>query len=495
MSPKNYLSKSQYIRGLQCPKALWLYRHNFELMRKTPASLQRIFAQGHAVGEIARQRFPGGILIKADHRHTAEALEETAAALNSGASILYEAAFLADNTLVRTDILVKQGLDSWSLYEVKSAAEVKDIHIQDIAVQRHVAERTGLKVSSACLMHMNNRYTRKGSLELEKLFAIVNLTDETLFLKHGISVKLTELAKIVLSNREPPTGIGQWCSAPHDCDFYEHCWKDIPDYSIYDLKHLSWEKLVELRQKGVMEIRDIPDGFPLSPQQALQLLAEKNQKAQINHAEISKHLRRLRYPLHFLDFETISPAIPPYDNSRPLEQLPFQASLHVQDRPESGLRHLEYLGNGREDPRPGLVDFLCNSTSSSGSVIAYNKEFEGMCLRVLAEHFPDRSKELLAMRQRLWDSAESFSKAHFVHPGFKGKWSIKKVLPVLVPEMTYAGLAVANGEDAQAAYIQLMSGKLSPEEAERLMAGLKEYCGQDTLAMVRLVEVLRNAVA
>ena len=156
--------------------------------------------------------------------------------------------------------------------------------------------------------------------------------------------------------------------------------------------------------------------------------------------------------------------------------------------------HLEYLGNGKEDPRPGLVDFLCNSIASSGSVIAYNKEFEGMCLRVPAEHLPGRTKELLAMRQRLWDSAESFSKAHFVHPGFKGKWSIKKVLPVLVPEMTYAGLAVANGEDAQSAYLQLMSGKLCPEEAERLMAGLREYCGQDTLAMVKLVEVLKEAV-
>ena len=145
MSPKNYLSKSQYIRGLQCPKALWLYRHHFELMRKTPASLQRIFDQGHAVGELARQRFPGGILIKADYRHTTEALEETAAALNSGASILYEAAFLADNTLVRTDILVKQSPDSWNLYEVKSAAEVKDIYIQDIAVQKHVRNRQDSK--------------------------------------------------------------------------------------------------------------------------------------------------------------------------------------------------------------------------------------------------------------------------------------------------------------------------------------------------------------
>ncbi|MFA6315832.1 MAG: DUF2779 domain-containing protein [Elusimicrobiota bacterium] len=463
-------------------------------MTKTSPSLQRIFDQGHAVGGLARERFPGGVLITADHRHIKEALEETRMALDSGATTIYEAAFVAADTLVRPDILIAGKRGSWNLYEVKSSGEVKDVYVQDAAVQRHVLEESGLNVAAVCIVYINNRYLRKGPLDLAKLFTIADVSEETRHLKHEIKAKLAELAEIAKSTTPPSTAIGPWCKAQHKCGFYEHCWKDIQDTSIHHIKHLSWDKIGQLQERGISEISAIPEDFPLSPQQALQRLAEKDHRTLVNKSEIQKHIKRLKYPLHYLDFETISPAIPPFDDCRPMEQLPFQASLHIQDTPGSSLRHLEYLGSATEDPRPRLVDFLVKNIASSGSVIAYSKDFEGMCLKVLAEHFPSASTPLLSIKQRLWDSAESFSRAHYVHPGFKGRWSIKKVLPVLVPDMTYAGLAVANGEDAQAAYLQLMSGKLDPEEAERLKANLKEYCGQDTLAMVRLVEILSRAV-
>ncbi|MBI5622532.1 MAG: DUF2779 domain-containing protein [Elusimicrobia bacterium] len=478
---------------MQCPKALWLYRHAQGRSRKLDPFLQRIFEQGREVGELARDRFPDGTLIEEDHRHLTEALASTQKVIEAGACVLYEAAFMAHGVLVRPDIMVlRKG--AWTIYEVKCSSEVKDTHLQDATIQRFVVEEAGLKVSAAAIVHMNGSYLRKGALDLDKLFIIADVTKETGLLKHGITDKLEELAKLLSSQKPPSTELGPWCSSPHGCDFYDACWEDIPEYSIYDIKHLPWEKTALLRQNGIMAIKDIPEDFPLSPQQALQRLAEKNQQTLIDDREIAKHLAKLKYPLHYLDFETISPAIPPYDDHRPLEQLPFQASVHIQDEPGAALRHLEYLGDGTGDPRPGLTRFLTEAIASRGSVIAYNKQFEGMCLRVLAEHYPEHSKKLLSMKERLWDSAESFSKSHYVHPGFKGRWSIKKVLPVLVPEMTYSGMAVANGEDAQTAYFQLMSDSISKADRARLMADLKEYCGQDTLAMVRLVDVLKKSV-
>lgn len=488
------LSKSQYIRGLQCHKSLWLYRHRKDLIPKTSASLQLIFDQGHRIGELAWKRFPGGRLIKEDHLHIPEALKSTRAAEDAGAPIIYEAAAIHDRVLVRPDILIRKG-DGWDMVEVKGSTEVKDVYLEDVAIQKYVLDGAGFPVRRCFVMHVNNRYVRRGAIDPDRFFTLVDVTEEAAALQKEIPGRVAELHKVLDRQSAPDIPIGPHCSDPYPCEFMGHCWKHVPDYSVFDLVRIRHQKAAVLADRGILRVHDVPEDFPLSRSQALQVAVEKSGRPYINRPGIAKFLREPRYPLHFLDFETIFPAIPPYDGLKPYQQTPFQASIHVQGEKGGKTEHLEYLGDAKADPRRGLVAFLTESIGSEGSVVAYNAPFEGARLGELAEAYPRQAGRLLSIKNRLWDMAGPFRAGLYVHPKFQGSWSIKSVLPALVPAMTYEGMTIGNGEEASIAYLNLMEGKLSRADAKRMILALKEYCGQDTLAMVNLLAVLHEQSA
>jgi hypothetical protein len=488
------LSKSQYLRGLQCHKSLWLHNFRPDLRGLASPGAQHIFDQGHEVGLLAHQRFPGGVLIEADHQHIPEALQQTEAALKAGATILFEAAFMHDGVLVRPDVLVKAGA-RWDLIEVKSSTEVKEVYLPDVAIQRYVLDGAGLPVRKASLMHVDNRYVRQGAIDPERFFTLADLTRATAPVLAQASANLAGMRAVLAGSEIPDIAIGAQCRAPYDCDFMDFCWKHVPDYSVYNLKRAAFDKINELRGRGVMRIEDIPADFALSDAQEIQVRVAKSGEPHIDGPAIKKCLDQLVYPLFYLDFETVNPAIPPYDGMRPFQALPFQASLHVQDKPGEEPGHLEYLGDPKSDPRPGLVEFLVKSIGPKGSVVVYNAGFEGGRLGELAEAFPKEAKPLLAIKKRLWDLIIPFRGNHFVHPEMRGSASMKAVLPALVPGMSYDGLAISNGEMAFLAYEAMMAGKMSASQMKKTMAALREYCGQDTLGMVEILKVLRQYAA
>jgi len=485
------LSKSQYLRGLQCPKSLWLHNFRPDLRAHVSPGLQHIFDQGRRIGELARRRYPGGVLIKADHQHIPEALQETAAALKRGAKILFEAAFVHDDVLARPDILVKKG-SGWDFIEVKSSTDVKEAYLPDLAVQRYVLEGAGLGVRQACLLRVNNEYVRRGDIDPQKLFQLEDVGALTAPHLKQAPANLAALQNVLAGPDMPQVSIGARCTAPYACDFMDFCWKHVPDYSVYDLKRADFNTINELRSLGVMRLEDIPPDFGLTDSQEIQVRVAKSGEPHIDGPGIKKCLAGLVYPLHFLDFETVSLAIPPYDGLRPFQALPFQASLHVQDKPGAELGHFEYLGEPKSDPRPGLVKFLVERIASQGSVVAYNIGFEGARLAELADAFPKGAKALNGMQKRLWDLIVPFRSSLFVHPDMHGSASMKAVLPALVPGMSYESLAISNGETAFLAYESLMTGKVSAAQTKKTMAALREYCGQDTLGMVEILKVLEQ---
>ncbi|MCK5583654.1 MAG: DUF2779 domain-containing protein, partial [Elusimicrobiales bacterium] len=263
-----------------------------------------------------------------------------------------------------------------------------------------------------------------------------------------------------------------------------------PDYSIYDFPHLCWQKINELEELGIMKIKDIPDDFPLSPWQQLFLKAEKTNKRIIDTGSISDFIKELKYPLYFIDFETIMPSLPLYNGSRPYQQIVFQVSLHIQNKAGGELKHLEYLGDGKNDPRPMLVKFMLKHIKAKGSLVAYNASFEKTRIKEMAREFPKYAKDLLKMKDRMADIMKPFQKRKYIDPRFRGSYSLKKVLPALVPAMTYKGLDIGDGGEAQTAYLNMLSGKLSAGETKKLRKDLKIYCGQDTLAMVEILKSL-----
>jgi hypothetical protein len=399
-----------------------------------------------------------------------------------------------DDVIIRADIIVRvEG--GWDLYEVKSASEVTGAFLNDVSIQRYVMDGAGLKVRSANLVHINTESARRGEVDVYELFKVADVTGKVESLTGGISAVLDSQKKTLESSSVPTVFIGEHCRKPYECDFKGHCWAHVPENSVFDLANARYDKKFSLWEGGVKLVRDIPAGTKLSAPQALQVQAARTGKAFVDIASITGHLRGLQWPRYHLDFETFNAAIPPYAGMRPFQQLPFEASVHIQDAPGAPIRHEEYICDGSKDPRNDMIVFLVNTIGPIGSVIAYNKSFEGGCLKDLADiTLGQSSARLLSIVDRLWDLATPFRKAHYVHPDFKGSWSIKNILPVLVPGMGYEGLAIKDGAAAMAAYSRLVKEAMTPEQRAQIMADLKTYCGQDTMAMVKLLEHLEQTV-
>ena len=484
------ISKSQFMMGRQCLKRLWLYNHRRDLRPPVGPEQRHLFDEGHAIGLLAREYFDSGKLVDADYKNLPQAIKQTAKFIEGDAQVIYEGAFVFNNVLVRCDILKRNKDGSWDLIEAKGSTALKDEHLQDVAVQRYVLEGAGLKIRKTLLMHVDNSFVRNGPIDAKKFFALEDITKETAEIAAGTGRELERFMEALACDEAPETGIGQHCSSPYDCEFRGHCWKGVPEHSIYDIPRLSWEKKNLLKAMGIILFRNVPDTFDLSDGQKLALKAEKSGELLLNKKKIARFVKKIKYPLYHIDFETIMPGLPLYDETRPYQQVPFQVSLHVQAEPGGAPEHFEYLGDGKTDPRPGLISFLLEHIGPEGTLLAYNASFEAKRIEELARDFPASGGALLALTGRFEDLMQPFLERFYVHPQCHGRVSLKKILPALVPEMTYEGLAVANGGDAQLAYYAILSGKLPPAEAEQLRADLKIYCGQDTLAMVKILEHL-----
>lgn len=489
------LSKSQFMMGLQCVKRLWLYNYRRDLKPPVGPEQQRLFDEGHAIGELARDYFPGGTFVDADFRRLPQAVKLTAELVEGGTDAIFEGAFVFGGALVRCDILKRNKDGSWDLIEAKGSTAVKDEQLRDVAVQRYVLEGAGLKIRKTLLMHVNGAFVKNGPIDPARFFALEDITAQTSSLLAVTARDLERFKEVLALEETPEISIGRHCSEPHDCEFRGHCWKGVPEHSIYDIPRLSWEKKNQLKAMGILLFRNVPDAFDLSEGQKLALKAEKTGQTLLDREKLAGFLAKIKYPLYHIDFETIMPGLPLYDGSRPYQQVTFQVSLHVQAGPGAEPAHSEYLGDGKNDPRPGLLRFLLEKIGPEGTLLAYNASFEMKRIEELARDFPEHGPALSALLPRFEDLMQPFLERAYVHPACHGRFSLKKVLPALVPGMTYEGLAVAHGGDAQLAYYSLLSGGLSPAGGEKLRKDLKVYCGQDTLAMVKILEHLYRIIS
>lgn len=485
---KPYLSKSLFLLGLQCHKALWLVKNRPELMPEPDASLQAIFEAGKDVGKLAQGLFPGGEEIYFNKEGRQKMVDRTSELIKNGAKTTYEATFRHDNILVMVDIL-HRGKDGWELYEVKSSTEVKDIHIPDITLQYYVLTGAGLPVSKVSLVHINNQYIRKGKINIDELFIIKDLTAEV---KAGIDYIKTEVERMrqALGAECPAIDIGTYCDSPFECGFKSHCWAHIPDNSVFDLKERGIDKF-EYYRNGIIKFTDL-NLDELNYKQRMQIEAEITGKKVINRDSIKEFLNTLRYPLCFLDFETISPAIPMFDNTSPYEKLPFQYSLYCLENETSELKHYEFLAEEGTDQREPLIKGLISLIPDDACVLSYNMTFEKGVLANLADEFPSYRKKLENISKNIVDLMPPFKQRYYYTREMKGSYSLKFVLPALVPELSYNGLAIRDGDAASIAYNNLLSIN-DKAERERIRRDLLEYCKRDTLGMVRLLEKLREA--
>jgi predicted RecB family nuclease len=475
--------------GVQCLKRLYWQVHEPELGCVPDAPVGAIMEQGREVGKLARQLFAGGVEVPfGDPEQAIRITRELIA--NPEVPAIFEAAFENGGVFVRVDILHRRRDGRWRLIEVKSTADLKEQHLDDVAIQYRVVSRSGLDLASACLAHVNRNYVYQGdSIDVRRFFKIRNLTRRVERLQPKLTFLLRSELRVLVMPMAPQIPPGSHCTDPVTCEFFDRCNPALPNDHIGYLPRLHASAADELEEMGVESISDIPDDFPLSERQRRACTSVQTGDPWFS-AELAKELGSLKYPLHFVDFESVNPAIPRFSGMRAFDQLPFQWSLHVQREPGSEPEHHEFLATDGGDPRCEFITSLCRALGENGSIVVY-AAFESQRLLELAAWLPEFEGRIKKIQRRLWDLLPVI-RNHVYHPRFAGSFSLKYVLPALVPDMTYADMEVADGTDAGLAWESLIRGGLDHTERDRIEKALLDYCGQDTLAMVKLVAKRRS---
>jgi len=481
------ISKSKFVAGCQCLKRLYWQVHEPELGDVPDATAVAIMEQGREVGKLARQLFAGGVEVPfGDPEQAIRITRELIA--NPEVPAIFEAAFENGGVFVRVDILHRRRDNRWRLIEVKSTADLKEQHLDDVAIQYRVVSRSGLDLASACLAHVNRNYVYQGdSTDVWRFFRIKNLTRRVEQLLPKLTFQLRSELRVLVMANPPDIPTGPHCTDPITCEFFDRCNLPRPNDHIGYLPRLHASAAEELEELGVQSISEIPADFPLSERQRRACTAVQTGEPWFSE-DLSKELGSLKYPLYFMDFESVNPAIPRFSGMRPFDQLPFQWSLHVQREGSAEVEHHEFLATDVADPRHEFISSLCDALGESGSIVVY-AAFESQRLSELAAWLPEFAERIKRIQSRLWDLLP-IVREHVYHPAFGGSYSLKAVLPALVPEMSYEGMVVANGQDAGLAWESLVRGGLDQSERERARMALLDYCGKDTLALVRLLATL-----
>ncbi|MGX3098567.1 DUF2779 domain-containing protein [Helicobacter sp. 23-1046] len=514
------LSKSQYLRGLQCKKSLWLYKYAREIQDTPSESQLARFESGDRVGELALKLFDCTEKIDFDEGDFAEKIARTQALIASGVSAIAEATFEYKGVIVMVDILqiTPQGL---IINEVKSATSLKGVYIDDLAIQyfvitqgtqtqapsyiydKHAQPQTqsqdtqnAHKVIGANLIHINNSYERNGELELEKLFTKVDCLESVRAKQGEVAQNLAEFEN-ALSNTEisPQIPIGAQCSTPYNCDFRGYCWHTVPKQD--SIFHIAGRKSFDpfaLYHSGIRSFSEIEDFGILSESQKLQVQSALKKEVHIDKGAIKAFLDTLAYPVYHLDFETFAEAVPSFDKQRAYMQIPFQYSLHIEGLGEAKeVAHREFLADWHSDPREAFIQSLIKDIPQDACILAYNASFEKGVMKNLAESFPKYAEALENFIANTHDLMIPFKDKSYYHHAMNGSYSIKAVLPALAPEMerAYQNLElIHNGDEAMSAFPRLK--QMSENERESYRAALLEYCKLDTLAMLKVLEKLRE---
>lgn len=485
------LTKSKHLAAVQCLKRLYLTVHAPELATQPDDSDQSIIEQGREVGLLARQMFPGGVAV--DCRDREQAIRATRELIeNPEVPAIFEGALEYRNVFVRVDILQRRRDQRWRLIEVKSTTAVKDHHLDDVAIQHRVVTRSGVDLAASCLAHVSRDYVYEGgSIDAGRFFRIRNLTRQVERLQPELTIQLRSEFRVLAMPEAPDIPAGRQCNDPFTCEFFDQCNPPVPDDHILRLPRIHASTVAKLVELGVQSIHEIPENYPLT--ERLRRACTSVQTGEPWYGpELKEAIKKLKYPIYYMDFETLNPAIPRFVGMRPYDQLPFQFSVHAQREPGAAPEHFEFLAADNSDPRPALVASLCEVLGDRGSIAVYHQQFEMQRLFDLAMWLPEYSKRIERIQRRLWDLLPVI-RDHVYHPAFGGSYSLKSVLPALVPEMTYEGMEVADGQAAGLAWESFIGGACSEAERQRKRKALLGYCGQDTLGMVKLLERLRNS--
>jgi len=448
---------------------------------------------GTEVGKLAMGLF--GDYVKVSFENPVAMAEATAHLINDDVPVIAEASFLVDDLFCSVDILRHKGNREVELYEVKSSTSVQEIYLHDAAFQVHVLTKAGYTVKSCCIVHIDNRYERRGDLNIYELFTTEEITETVMRMQDDVASNISRIHTYMEQTEEPGDDIGQHCFSPYGCVFFPYCTRHLPKPNVFDVAGARTSTKLKCYQNGHVSFEQLNTCDLLPSAQYKQVEHELfGYPPSIDARQIRNFMKNITYPLYFLDFESFQPAIPLFDHSHPYEQIVFQYSLHYIEHEGGELQHKEFLAYPGSDPRRTLAEQLCADIPLDVCTTAYNMGFEKGRIRGLAELYPDLHDHLMNIHDHIQDLMIPFQKKWYYCRAMKGSYSIKYVLPALFPDdptLDYHNLeGVHNGGEASETYARMAS--MSPQELETARRHLLQYCGLDTFAMVKVWEKLKS---
>ena len=492
------ISKSRFVSGIQCSKKLYFDIYRKDLKPEISEQQELLFSTGHEIGELAQSAFPNGRDASPENYFDfSKSIQDTKDWIDSGVKTIYEAAFSSNGVLAALDILHQTENERWAI-EVKSSSEVKKYHLTDAYLQYWVMDKSGFKPDKFFLMHINTAYVKDGIINPNELFTLTDITNQVIENQVWVEKNLDNLKDILSAEAEPEVEIGKHCSSPFECDYKHHCWKHIPEQSVFSLyspRGLDWK----LYEQGIFKIIDIPETVSLNHRQNLQVNGQKIAHSHIDKTSISEFLNNWEFPLYFFDFETLFPALPVLDGTRPFQQVPFQYSLHILKELGAKYSHKEFLAEPKDfrsisiDPRKKLIEQMKLDFGKTGSIVAYNAAFEISRLKELAFAFPEDQTFIEDIIGRFVDLLIPFRNGWYYYPEMGGSASIKSVLPAISPEFSYKDLEISNGGDASNTFLSMIKEQFIGDEI-KVRKSLKKYCERDTFGMVIIWEELMKQI-
>jgi hypothetical protein len=464
------LTKTDFIAYLDAPMHLWAIKHNKLTEQEIDVFLQHLFEQGYEVEEYA-EKYIQEVLVKQYNPKESEVVFQPTAE---------DGPFQA-----RADVLLFNTQKSkWDIYEIKSTNDISKQHKYDATFQYLVFNKN-YDIGDVYILHLNKEYNRKGDLNLNELFKATNVNEEVEKLKDEVHQLRYEALEVM--QLEDPSDV-QTCIKPKDCPCLKLCHKNDPEYSIYDISGFSGspKKVRELESMGVKSIYDVPKTFNLAPTYRRQVDVAQSGEVYIDKDYIQNDLDGIEYPIYFIDYESYNPAIPVYDGYKPYDQMPFQWSLHIQKQKGGEFEHYEFIETEAIDPIPNFLKSLQEVVDDTGSIVVWNKSFEGKQNERMGEIHPEYKEFCEDMNNRLYDLMDIFQKGCYTDPSCKGSYSIKKILPALIPELSYKDMDIGDGATAMTSWYELVYG----DGDKAIKDNLLKYCELDTWAMVKIYEEL-----
>ena len=490
------LSKSEYMMYLKHPAWLWVKKHAKDLIPPVSPELQARFDEGNQFEPYAEALFPNLIRLGFnDFQSYLNLPFETQQAWDDGATVIAQGRYESGSITCISDVVRKDGTE-YILTEIKSSTRKKEDHIYDLAFQRVVLEASGFPVKKCEIGHVNSNYVRNGEIDPKGLVAFTDVTEEVQKKLESTKARINQALAIANSPNIPDTGpeltrLGAYA------DWMEirlQLTPPLPENSIHFLPSMNAKIATKLSENNINLINEITDRSLFNKNTKKYLRAVDHGTRTVDKTALNLFLNKIKFPVYYFDYETSGGLLPIWDGTRPYQQVPFQYSLHIQKEHGSEIEHKEYLHRNSENPMPKLLEALRKDVGDEGTILSWHASFEIQQNEAMAEMYPDYASFLNNMNQRMIDLKEPFADETVIDPGFKGSASIKDVLPVFKPELSYSDLDIQKGDAASRLWKEVTIEKPNSSNGNKVYSDLIDYCKRDTWAMVEIHRELEKMV-